>query len=295
MGRFNRVAILVNHEKPGAAEAICKVSKWAADSGLSVVLNENPEQDLNGSPFGEYEALDLIRLFADCDLLISLGGDGTLLFASQVAIVLDVPVFSVNLGSLGFHTQVNMADLEDYLNRVGNDRFQIENRLMLEAELKDIETGELQKCYALNDIVVSKSVWGHMVSLRMSIDGEVVTDINADALIVATPTGSSAYNYAANGPVLHPKMKNIVINTICPHRMKFTPLVVPSESAIDIEFRPKRKVDESQILIDGQYWLPIMPHGHLKISGTSMYLRLIIFENDFYGNLREKLRWGGLF
>lgn len=295
MGVFKNIAILVNHEKPGARDAIESIKKWVLNFDGIIIINDAEKNGVGFSPFGSGTKEELINLFKTADILISLGGDGTLLFAAQIAGSLKIPVLSVNLGSLGFHTQVNLSELDSALDRLKIGDFHLENRLMLKAHLDNNGEGQMEEHLALNDIVISKSVWGHMVSLRLFIDEEVVTDVNADALIIASPTGSSAYNYAAGGPVVHPKMHSLVINAICPHRMKLTPLVVPLDSIIDVQFRPKRKVDESQVLVDGQAWLPIMPQSHLKISRADVYLSLIKFENDFYGNLRDKLRWGGLF
>jgi NAD+ kinase len=147
---------------------------------------------------------------------------------------------------------------------------------------------------ALNDIVVSKSLWGHMVVARIKIDGQILTDLAADAILFSSATGSSAYNFAANGPVLHPSVEVIILNTICAHRMKLSPLVVPSGSTFEVHFRPRREVDQAQVLVDGQVWSALVDHETLKISRAPMYLPLIVFEDDFYGKLREKLHWGGL-
>jgi NAD+ kinase len=168
--------------------------------------------------------------------------------------------------------------------------------MMLQVELPaSRQNSQPQTMLALNDVVISKSAWGHMVTLGITIDEQVVTDIAADALIISTPTGSSAYNYAAGGPVLYPDMDAFILNALCAHRMRASPLVVPGEARINVTLRQRRPGDSAQVLTDGQPWHFIADKETLKISMAPMYLPLMVFENDFFGKLRNKLRWGGLF
>jgi NAD+ kinase len=293
MLNLRRVGVLANLEKSGMQDAFAHVSEWAGRKKYELVSNTlvMHEGPTLGNPFG-VETSELTRMFADVDVLISLGGDGTLLYAAQLIARAGVPVLSVNLGSLGFHTQVGPHDLAPCLERMSGGDFAIERRMMLQAEIPGNSEGPQ---LALNDIVVSKSAWGHMVTLRLGIDGKVVTDISADALIVSSPTGSSAYNFAAGGPVFYPDMEALILNALCAHRMRVTPLVVPPDSVLQVSLRPRRPEDFAQVLTDGQPWLSMADAETLKISRADVYLPLVIFENDFYGKLRDKLRWGGLF
>ena len=293
MVNLRRVGVLANLEKSGVKDAFARIQAWSSENGYELTANmliahEGPSL---GNPFG-VEAAKLKQMFCNVDVLISLGGDGTLLFASELAAPAGVPVLSVNLGSLGFHTQVGPDDLGDCLNRMSSGNYVIEKRMMLQTSLED---SNAEAHLALNDIVISKSAWGHMVTLRLSIDGAVLTDISADALIVSSPTGSSAYNYAAGGPVVYPAMDALILNALCAHRMRVTPVVVPPDSKLTVSLRPRRPEDFAQVLTDGQPWHSMTDSETLKISRADVYLPLIVFENDFYGKLRDKLRWGGLF
>jgi NAD+ kinase len=293
---MKRVAVLANHEKSGVATLLDSIRNWAAHRELEFVANPGPDTQLavGAGPFGDASTTDLIKSFTDSDVLVTLGGDGTLLYAAQLAAPLNLPVLSVNLGSLGFHTQVAPENLVQALDLVQNGRFETESRLLLHATVAGKINGDDRNIIALNDIAISKSLWGHMVVARILIDEQLLTDVAADAILVSSATGSSAYNFAANGPVLHPSVEGIILNAICAHRMKLSPLVIPPTATLQIDFRPRREMDQAQILVDGQLWTSLVDHERLKISRASMYLRLIVFEDDFYGKLRKKLHWGGL-
>jgi len=296
---MKRIAVLANLEKPGMAALLHEIKSWCEQRNVEMACNCVDEMGRGGSPensgpFGHRTAADLIAKFSGSDVLVTLGGDGTLLYAAQLAAPLGVPVLSANLGSLGFHTQVSPENLLNSLDLTVRGEFSTENRLLLQAVLASSSNDQDKSIVALNDIVVSKSLWGHMVVARIKIDGQILTDLAADAILFSSATGSSAYNFAANGPVLHPSVEGIILNTICAHRMKLSPLVVPSGSTFEVHFRPRREVDQAQVLVDGQVWSALVDHETLKISRAPMYLPLIVFEDDFYGKLREKLHWGGL-
>ncbi|MGI8908546.1 MAG: NAD(+)/NADH kinase [Candidatus Sumerlaeaceae bacterium] len=293
---MKRLAVLGNREKPGMEAALAQIRAWAKEAGVEVETNprsEASETDRSEGPFGPSTIQQLQGQFSGCDLIITLGGDGTLLFSAQVAAPLGIPVLSVNLGSLGFHTQVAPDDLVNALNMVSECGARVEKRVLLQAVLENESGSVVHRGIALNDVVISKSAWGHMVHLRMNINGLPATDVSADGLLVATATGSSAYNYAAGGPVLAPTVDALVINAICPHRMYFAPLVVPAETEITVEFHPQKSLEGAQFLVDGQPCCTISRDQCLKISKAPVYLPLIVFDDDFYGKLREKLRWGG--
>jgi len=296
VSRNRTLAILANLEKPGVDEIYARIAQWSAENGYKLVSNLDGRATVesSGTPFGYRDPAILAKRFSKADILVTMGGDGTLLYTAQVAAMAQMPVLSVNLGSLGFHTQVSPHNLSDCLAMLRTGEFLVENRMILQAELPP-EDGKEPSILALNDIVVSKSVWGHVVNLQISVNGERVTDIAADALIVSSPTGSSAYNYAAGGPILYPSMDALILNALCAHRMRVSPLVVPGDSFIEVTLKPRRSGESAQVLNDGQPWRTVADEEILKISRASMYLPLIVFENDFYGKLRDKLRWGGLF
>ncbi len=292
------IGVLANMEKSGVEQIFAQVAAWASHNGYQIVSNTNgqfKDSPPDHNPFGVTDQDELAKRYSEAELLITMGGDGTLLYAAQLVAKAQIPVLSVNLGSLGFHTQVSPHNLDECLSLVLSGECEIENRMMLQIELAASQQQPPSLILALNDVVISKSAWGHMVTLGITIDGQIVTDIAADALIISTPTGSSAYNYAAGGPVVYPNMDAFILNALCAHRMRVSPLVVPGEVTIEVTLRQRRPGDSAQILTDGQPWQTIADNETLKISMAPMYLPLMVFENDFFGKLRNKLRWGGLF
>jgi NAD+ kinase len=296
-----RIAVIANRQKEPVLNALKELSDWGQQNSISIESAEDTED--TAPPFG-HSGFDLARLrefrsrLSGCDLAVTLGGDGTLLAGAHVVAPLGIPVLSVNMGSLGFHTQVSPDQMIPAVEAVARGEFRTESRLLLQARVvqpeSEEETARYGSILALNDVVVSRSAWGRMVHLRLNINGEPATDLFADGLVVCTPTGSSAYNYAARGPILEPGIEAIVLNAICPHRMNFSPLVLAANTEIMIEFHPRKPLEEAQLLVDGHPWFAVSHTEQLKISRAPMYLPLVTFEDNFFQKLREKLAWGGL-
>lgn len=305
---LKRLAVIANSQKPGARLAIEQIRAWAGDHGACVVTNlDSPGAAEHPAVFGPPGEEELRAHLAGSDLAITLGGDGTLLYSARIIAPLGIPLLSVNLGSVGFHTQAEPQELPACLEAVRHGEYRIEKRLLLEVSLESpaahcppedapsVPPGPtVARSLALNDVVISKSSWGHMVHVRLHVDGKPVSDVDADSLVVATPTGSSAYNYAADGPVIVPWMEAMVVNAICPHRMNLAPLILSPECQLAVRAYRRSLLEEAQVLVDGQPWQTLSPDGCLKISRSPLYLPLIVFHDDFYEKLRVRLRWGGL-
>lgn len=298
---MKRIAVVANRDKPRAFIELEKIQQWAQDHGIDVAtdLRELPGGDTPcAGGFILSNIHEIRQRYQGCDLAVTLGGDGTLLYGAHIFAPLGVPVLAANLGNLGFHAQIVPDEILTALDAVLAGDFRTEPRLLLQAQLQSAESEPEQTrdgvTFALNDIVVSRSAWGKMVHLRLFANGQAISDLSADGLVVATPTGSSAYNYAARGPILEPDFEAIVLNAICPHRMNFSPLVVSANTEVVIAFHPRKPLEEAQLLVDGQPWCSVSHDEELKISRAPMYLPLIVFENNFFRKLREKLAWGGL-
>lgn len=298
---MKRIAVIANRHKPLVRETVERLQKWADQHGIEAVTSV--QEDNNGEPVRVMEmdspqAAELRQKFSGCDFALTLGGDGTLLYGSHIVAPMHIPLLPINLGSLGFHTQADPANMLECMEALRAGEFRTEARLLLQVHVEGPdsaeETSRPARTIALNDIVVSRSAWGRMVHLRVYANGSPLTDLYADGLIVATPTGSSAYNYAAHGPILEPSLEALVINAICPHRTHFSPLVVSATTNITIEFHPRKPLEEAQLLVDGQPWFTATHEERLKISRAPMYLPLVVFEDNFFRRLREKLAWGGL-
>lgn len=287
---MKRIAVIANYDKPEVRDVLGALRSWAAGKNAEVVTDEGRPAATTGNA----EELDALRgMFGGCELGVTLGGDGTLLYTARVLAPLEIPILAVNLGSLGFHMQVGPGQLVEALEAVAAGRHRIQPRVMLHVWIER-EGKKSAPVFALNDVVVARAVWGRMVHLRLSVNGHAATDLFADGFVISTPTGSSAYNYAAGGPILTPSLEAFVMNAICPHRMNFSPVVISSSSVITIEFHPVKAAEEAHLIVDGWHWCGVSHGQTLNISRAPMYLPLIVFEDDFFEKLREKLAWGGL-
>lgn len=226
----------------------------------------------------------------DPDLVIVLGGDGTLLAAARVFARKGTPILSVNLGALGFLTEVPLADLYPHLEAWGRNCCNHELRTMLHSELW--RDGKIYAQYdALNDIVVAKGAIARMGNFSVSIDEQLAATFRADGIIVATPTGSTAYSLAAGGPVLVPGVDALIVTPICPHQLTLRPMVLRGESHIlvHIEGVP----DQTFLTVDGQEAIELRVNDELRCRRSDYSVKLIRLErNGFFDVLRNKLKWG---
>jgi NAD+ kinase len=224
------------------------------------------------------------------DLLIVLGGDGTLLSAARALGAHNVPILAVNLGSLGFLTTITLDHLYPMLEQVLQGKHRIGERMMLEAQIvRSGKAGEKQT--ALNDLVVNKGALSRILDFDLYVDGDHVARYRADGLIIATPTGSTAYSLAAGGPIIHPGIDGFVITPICPHMLTNRPLVVPDSSHMEIDFSP---VDERvYVTLDGQIGFELGPADRVLITKSSNKVTFVRPPRKTYFEvLRSKLRWG---
>ncbi len=224
------------------------------------------------------------------DLLIVLGGDGTLLSATRALGGHKVPILAVNLGGLGFLTSVTREELYPVLERVLAGDHQISERMMLSAEvLRNNETAESQ--IALNDAVINKAALARMLDFDVYVDGAQVGRYRADGLIVATPTGSTAYSLAAGGPVVHPQLDAFVITPICPHMLTNRPLVVPDTARVEIDIAAAE--EPVYLTLDGQVGFKLEPRDRVAITKSSSRVAFVQSPlKSYFEVLRSKLRWG---
>ena len=223
-------------------------------------------------------------------LLVVLGGDGTLLGVARNLTDRPVPVLGVNLGKLGFLTETALGDLEAVLASVLDGHFEVEERMMLQVQVlrgrKSIATSTL-----LNDVVINKSAQARILEMDVRIDGQFVAIYHADGLIVATPTGSTAYSLSAGGPIVLPGMKAFCITPICPHALTNRPLVVPDSVTIQVTLESESP--DVYCTMDGQIGLPLKAGDRLKVRRSGTTLPLIVPQpRNFFDVLRKKLRWG---
>lgn len=233
------------------------------------------------------EAADVV---ARADALVVLGGDGTLLRVSHLLARRNVPVLGVNFGSLGFLTEIALDELYPTLTGLIDGRYEYDERRMLHAVAT--RAGAAEKADVLNDVVITKAALSRIIELDVFVDGLFVSAFRADGLIVSSPTGSTAYNLAAGGPILHPSLPAIAITPICPHMLTNRPLVVGDKSTIEVRLRPARDV-EVHVTFDGQLGFALSGKDSVTVTRSTRSLRLVRAPaRDFFAVLRTKLKWG---
>jgi len=281
------VAILPNLEKPESVEALAQLSPWLRKRHLEVRV-----------PLGlpvkftcEVTLLPEDELLRGVDLLIVLGGDGTLLAAARLAYRSRVPILGVNFGRLGFLTDVSIDDMFPLLEEVLAGRFRREPRILLRAEVYDPDGEMIAQDLGLNDVVV-REVGGRSIEVQTSIDGTPVHSFRGDGLIVATPTGSTAYSLSAGGPVVEPSLKALMATAICPHTFSVRPLLFPLHQTIEIGFVSRG--NRVNVSVDGQLMLELKADQKVRVRRAPRPIHFVLVENrSFYAVLRTKLGWGG--
>ncbi len=302
---MNRIAIVSKPLKEELNRLIPELVEWLRAHDFEPVLDRESASYLvgpvaaargvSGSKIAGVEVRDRPDLpTAKPALVIVLGGDGTLLAVGRIFARSDTPILSVNLGSLGFLTEVRLASLYPTLEGWCDNCCAIDARTMLHAELwrdgKCIEGFE-----AVNDIVLSKSSIARMAEFAIELDTMLAARFRADGVIVATPTGSTAYTLAANGPILVPGVDALVITPICPHLLTLRPMVVPADAALTLRIEgPKGSMPNSTILtVDGQQAVDLCLGDELRCHRSEYTVKLVrLGGNGFFDALRSKLKWG---
>jgi len=219
------------------------------------------------------------------DILITVGGDGTLISGVRRSYPHNIPVVGIHGGNLGFLADIVPSEIESFIKKLLNNNYRIDDRVMLEIEIETIK--KTYTFYAFNDIVLSRPSISKMIKLDASIDGEVFNHYNGDGLIISTPAGSTAYNLSAGGPVVFPLTKSLILTPLCPHSLTQRPLVLPSEFRLLIESNTK-----VEVILDGQEIVHLY-NGQAKIKIATKSAKLIHrVERNYFDVLREKLNWG---
>ncbi len=265
-----KVGIICKKDSAAALEMSGELLPWLAARGIVA-------------------AVDVIA--DDMDLLIILGGDGTLLHVADQASRLQVPVVGVNLGDLGFLTEVAVSERYEVLERILAGQVVVEERLMLKARMhRGNETTDWR--YALNDVVLSKGSADRLAQLSTWADQEYITTYRADGLIFSTPTGSTAYNLSAGGPIVNPALHAILVTPICPFMLESRPVLLPA--SVCLTTRLAEQANEVKVIVDGQPAWEMSTSDTLEVVASERPLRLICSpQKDYFEILRNKLNWGG--
>jgi NAD+ kinase len=278
-------AIVSKPQKPELYKLVPEVVRWLTSHGYHPFLDEETAVYAAG--------LDTVKRerIADQDpnFVVVLGGDGTLLSAARAVAVKGIPILAVNLGSLGFLTEVPLPELYTTLEATDQNQCPVETRAMVHCEL--VRQGEVVAQYeALNDAVVNKSAIARLVSFDLYIDGVFVADYKADGVIVSTPTGSTAYSLAAGGPILMPSVDGFVITPVCPHSLTHRPVVVRDRTEIELVVRSVE--GDAYLSIDGQVGVPVVDGDRVMCRKSQYCVKLLRMRKTFFEVLRTKLKWG---
>jgi NAD+ kinase len=284
------VGLLARRDLEVAGPALRELLVWLRARGVAVVVEERTAELMDGGAAAGTRVAPAREMAAQVDALVVLGGDGTLLSASHL-VDRPVPVLGVNFGSLGFLTEITMAELYPALEGVLRGQYRYEERGMLRAVVRRADEPEVTGD-VLNDVVITKAALSRIIELEVSVDGLFVSSFRADGLIVSSPTGSTAYNLAAGGPILHPTLPAVVLTPICPHMLTNRPLVVRDQSTVEIRLRATRE-GEVHITFDGQRGFPLAGSDVVTVTRSPRSLRLVKPpDRDYYEVLRTKLKWG---
>jgi NAD+ kinase len=282
---FKKVGIIANTAKEKSGGYTAALRKWLLARGLEVYLEEGiaarlglrePEKD---------------KLWVEADLIVVFGGDGTILRTARLLAERDVLIIGVNLGVFGYLTEVNLDEMYSALEEILAGNFQVEKRMMLQAEIMNGQTS-LQKGAVLNDVVINRGNLSRLVELETAVDGRYLTTFKADGLIVATPTGSTAYSLAAGGPIVFPGLDSIIINPICPHTLTNRPVILPQDVVVEVILTTPEP--GATVTLDGQTSFPITYKDRVLIRRSEQVTKLVSSPHRGYLEiLRTKLGWGG--
>ena len=277
------VGLVAKYQEPKAAETVRWLIPWLKKRGKKVLVE-------NGLVRGAAKSCTKKQMAAKADLIISLGGDGTLLNIAPLVERPDVPVLGVNLGGLGFITEVAVDELEAVLSKTLDGDYEVENRMTLEIRVKT-KRGKPHTFRVLNDGVIAKGARSRIIDLETYVGDDYLCTYRADGLIISTPTGSTAYALAAGGPILEPTQGAIVLAPICPHTLTHRPIVVPSNARILVTLR---SFSDTVILSpDGQKGMRLHNGDEVEARDYGMPVSLVkIPSRSYYEILRGKLKWG---
>jgi NAD+ kinase len=281
-----RIGVVGYSRYPTLDRTLERVIEFARESGREIFF----EPDLAPVAGGPEMTSDVIPTL---DLLITLGGDGTLLLGARLVIPFDVPVLGINLGRLGFLTSVSPDRIEESLRMLAAGETVVDSRLVLHVEAAQASGSTHGEFLALNDVVLHRGGVARMIRMKVHAHGEEVGTYSADGIILATPTGSTAYSLSAGGPLVPPSLDCIIASPICPHTLAVRPLVLSPDETVTVEVLSPT---EALILtIDGQQGASLLPGDKLVVRRASQRLKLLRFPGQtFFSTLRRKLAWGDL-
>jgi NAD+ kinase len=279
------IAVIAKAHHPRLPEVLEGVAAWARQWKIQLLL----DRETAGRFRGRLPSMSQASLAKRADLLLVLGGDGTLLSAARAINERQIPILGVNMGSMGFLTEFTLDELLPALEAIRAGEYEVEDRIMLTVEL--IRRRRVVSRYtALNDCVINNGALARMTDLDITVDDQHVTNFKADGLIVATPTGSTAYSLSAGGPIVQPSLGAIILTPICPHILTNRPLVLRDNVTLRVDLRNGSDV---MLTVDGQVGAPMAPGDSILLRKSPFVTRLVQpLNKNHFQVLRAKLKWG---
>lgn len=286
----NRFTIWGNTEKKVFWETLPGIITWAKKRKLEVYLTTRIVKKTDDPKYAECPVIKSADDFKRTDFVLALGGDGTILSAARAIGSRGIPILGIHLGDLGFMAKVTLKDLFGRLSQVADGDYDIDNHLVIQADVQS--DGSLATYTALNEVVVDNGESHRMLTCQLMANGRFVGNYKADGIIIATPTGSTAYSLSAGGPIVAPNVNSLIITPICPHSLTSRPLVVPDTQTLEVRF-PKEQTDEIGLTIDGQIVDTVQNDTRIEIKKTDYSTAFITFsDSNYYQTLRTKMGWG---
>ena len=281
------VGIVTKPRQREVAQVVRSLLDWFGDRKIRAIVGNETAVHIGRPDAGVANEV----LGSESELIVVVGGDGTLLAAARLLDGRDVPVLAINHGSLGFLTAAPLTELYPDLERTLDGNFTSDRRMMLDAVIIR-GSGELERHRALNDAVINKGTPARIIEVEARVDDQYVSTFRADGLIVSTPTGSTAYNLSAGGPIVHPHLNALVVTPICSHTLTNRPIVLPEQARVALTFKAEDG-DAVQATIDGQVAVSLEPGDVLEVTTSDARLRLIAPSGkNYFDVLRGKLKWG---
>lgn len=288
---IKRIGVVVKPHQPDALETLCGLTEWLSAREIKLVGGQTIDRERI-----EHETGCVVDTVADhelatnADLILVLGGDGTMIATARTIGDVEVPVIGVNYGGLGYLAEFRIEEMFAALELILAGNYALESRLMLDIELR---RGDelITHNRVLNDVVVNKSALARIIEIETYLNHQFVNSFRADGLIVSTPTGSTAYNLSAGGPIVYPSMNAVVITPICPFTLSNRPIVVPDDSVIEVRLMTKN--EDVALTLDGQVGFPLQVGDRIAIRKSETTFNLVRPTNrNYFDVLRDKLKWG---
>ena len=288
---IKRIGVVVKPHQPDALQTLCRLTEWLSQRDIKLVGGPEIERERIEHETGcVIESIKEEALAKAVDLMLVLGGDGTMIATARMLGDIEVPVIGVNYGGLGYLAEFPLEELFPALEAILAGDYKVQERLMLAVELR---RGEelITENRVLNDVVVNKSALARIIEIEAYLNNQFLNRFRADGLIVSTPTGSTAYNLSAGGPIIFPSMNAIVITPICPFTLSNRPIVVPDDSVIEVRLMTDN--EEVALTLDGQVGFPLQAGDRALIRKSNATFNLVQPANrNYFDVLRDKLKWG---